>query len=56
LTPSKIDIINRRRVFDFGEILVERLPGGEKLQHGRSPNRLDNQAVSFFVEESFVAR
>ena len=52
---SQIHVIRRRRVFDLGELLLERLPGGQKLQHGRSPNRLYNQTIPFLAEQSFIA-
>jgi hypothetical protein len=51
---SEVYVIRRRRIFDLGDLLVERLPGGQELQHGRS-NRLDNQAVSLLVENGFFA-
>jgi len=53
---SKIHVIEWRGIFDLGEILVERLPRGCKLQKRWSPNRLYNQTPSFFAEKSFVAR
>ena len=43
----------QQRIFDLGEILVERLPRGCKLQQRRSPNRLDNQTVPFLAEKGF---
>jgi hypothetical protein len=52
---SKFHAIEGWWIFDFGRILVERLPGIWKLQQRPSPNWLYNQAIPFFAEKSFVA-
>lgn len=52
---SKIHVIERRRIFNLGEILVERLPRGYELQQRPSPDRLYYQTIPFFPEKSFVA-
>ena len=46
----EIHVIQRRKVFNFGEVLVERLPGGQKLQHRGTFNWFHDQTIALHLQ------